>query len=168
MPATTVPMMHPLQDQGFIEHSTSHPLVLRKRPRSANPLDIDQICGLIGVSFFSEQHVAAGTKVVLEIPVSDDLHRFDGTVVFVRELERAFEIGVWLDRAEDTDRLRIVEEICLLEREQGIRPRVQPIRDVSQRPLDRVRQRAAHVFQSALPRSIARPAAESRGPEQRP
>jgi len=159
MAVTIAQPTHPLQDQGFIEHSTSHPLVLKKRPPRTDPLDIDHIGGTVGVSFYSEQHVSAGTKVFLEIPVSDDLHRFDGTVVFVRELACAYEIGVWLDRAEDTERLRIVEEICLLEKEQGIRPRVQPIRDLSQRPLDRMRQRAAHVFHTALARAPAPPSA---------
>lgn len=154
MSSACLEMVHPLEEQGFIEHSPSHPLVLRRRPASRDPLDTEGVDGHVGVSFLSDQYVAAGTRVWMEIPASDSLHRFDGTVVFVRDVNGAFQIGVWLDHAEDTDRLRVVEEICTLEDEQGIRPRIAPTRDPALSPFERLRERALVALHQTFPKGL--------------
>jgi hypothetical protein len=146
--------LHPLEEQGFIEHGPSHPLVLRRRPAKRDPLEVEGVDGHVGVSFLSEQYVPAGTRVWMEIPASDSLHRFDGTVVFVRETEGTFQIGVWLDHAEDTDRLQVVEEICALEDQHGIRPRIAPTPANGPTPLERFRDRALMALHQSFPRGV--------------
>ena len=162
MVRTEDPAQHPLCDQGFIAHPISHPLVLKKRPVNPDPLQIDHVTGQVGISFVSGQHVAAGTKVVIEIPISLEIHQFDGTVTFVREIDLGFEIGVWLDHAEDMERIYVVEETCHLEQEREELTNVTILEPVEPRRFPHYAQRALHLVSNAVHHALPGQTAGSR------
>jgi hypothetical protein len=127
---------------GFLQHPRGYPLDCRRIwfPRGRR-CDAD-----LGLCFFSEHFVRAGTWVELSVPLRHGPQRFSGEVVLVRSAAGGYEIGVWLQSTADAARARLVEHICGLEyrlkqhASPPLRPlsRTQPMRDWIARVTGRV------------------------------
>ncbi|MGE0385777.1 MAG: hypothetical protein AB7Q97_13680 [Gammaproteobacteria bacterium] len=99
---------------GFLHHPSEFPLRYRRLrwDRWWHPQSPD---APLGLAFASPYVLDIGTRLELSIPLRGVEQRFRGEVVLVRALERGYEVGVWLDSAEDAQRARLVEQICALE-----------------------------------------------------
>lgn len=115
-PAAT--LSGPVRDgqTGFIQHATGTPLQYRRlRPGGRRPQDRTQNTGEIGLMFQTDEYIRPGSMLEISIPLRDEVARFRGRVVLVKTNADHYEIGVWMNRAADASRMRIVEQICHIE-----------------------------------------------------
>ncbi len=97
----------------FIAHPAQFPLRFRRRPTLPwSKRDGNKAGGDVGLSFFAEKYIPAGTRLDVEIPLRGQVQHFLGRVVMVREIDHGFEIGLWFASPDDASRARIVERIC--------------------------------------------------------
>jgi hypothetical protein len=68
-----------------------------------------------GLSFLSEQPIELLKRVKVSVPVLNHENFLIGTVVWCRQSEGNYEIGLEFDSAQDMFRLRMVEQICHIE-----------------------------------------------------
>jgi hypothetical protein len=99
---------------GFIQHPASFPIQYKRlwftRLRS------DEDCPEnFGVIFETEKYIKPGAVIEISIPLRNDIEKFRGKVVLVKNFDNRFEIGLWLCRRADASRARIVEQICHIE-----------------------------------------------------
>lgn len=101
---------------GFIRHPPSYPINWRRDwfHRRTRP-SIGAHAEGVGLLFHSSRFMRPGMRLALSIPLRGETQEIRGEVVVVRALRNGFEIGVWLDDAEDAARARIVEQICYIE-----------------------------------------------------
>jgi len=102
---------------GFIKHPENFPLEVRKlRPwhwlRHMMAPEPTQSAGL---KFFAGEALRLGSLIEVSISIRHGVQRFHAKVVMLRELDAGCEVGVWLLRAQDIERIRLVERICQLE-----------------------------------------------------
>ncbi len=100
---------------GFIKHPDRFPLQVRRlyfweRTR----IKVSETSN-IGLTFSSNEYQKPGSIIEITIPMRIETHRFLGKTVMVKETNNNFEIGVWLLNPEDSQKLRIVEQICHIE-----------------------------------------------------
>ena len=107
----------PIQDlqTGFIHHPAGFPIEY-KRVWFADHYDyIDEEPGNIGVIFDSDRYIKPGAFLEITIPLRNEIEKFRGKVVLVRNFGDHFEIGIWFCCRADASRARIVEQICHIE-----------------------------------------------------
>lgn len=68
-----------------------------------------------GLSFRSARALPLGQNVNVYFPLIDKTHRFTGKVVWNREKQEGFEIGLQFDDPEQLYQLRMIEQICHIE-----------------------------------------------------
>tara|TARA_B110000037_G_C16797953_1_gene374248 strand:+ start:28 stop:543 length:516 start_codon:yes stop_codon:yes gene_type:complete len=100
---------------GFIKHPDRFPLQIRRlhfweRTR----IKVSETSN-IGLTFSSDEYQKPGGIIEITIPMRIETHRFLGKTVMVKETDNNYEIGIWLLNAEDSQKLRIVEQICHIE-----------------------------------------------------
>jgi hypothetical protein len=101
--------------QGFIQHPLRFPLEFKRlRFWERSKLDLSNPSNT-GLTFFSEHYQRPGSILEITIPTRKQTHQFPAKVVAVQEKDNGYEIGVWLLNADDTPKLRIVEQICHIE-----------------------------------------------------
>lgn len=98
----------------FMRHPSDMPISFRRR------LDPGLSTGLIdlgqgGLSFHSERPFEPGDELEISIPVLDDESHFQGWVAWSRERADGYDIGVSFYSAEETQRVRMVEQLCRIE-----------------------------------------------------
>ncbi len=100
---------------GFIKHPDRFPLQFRRlRFWERSKVEGSQTSN-IGLTFSSNEYQKLGSIIEVTIPTRKETHRFLGKTVMVKETNDNFEIGIWLLDAEDSPKLRIVEQICHIE-----------------------------------------------------
>ena len=67
------------------------------------------------MTFSANEYQKPGSIIEVTIPTRKETHQFLGKTVMVKETDNNFEIGIWLLNAEDSPKLRIVEQICHIE-----------------------------------------------------
>ena len=101
------------ENKDFLPHPAQFPLRFRRQiPLPWNRRSEKPTAGDVGLSFHTDRYIAAGTRLLIEIPLRGQVQRFRTRVVMVREEPDGFEIGAWLESPTDADRARIVERIC--------------------------------------------------------
>lgn len=100
---------------GFIHHPPGFPIDFKRLWFAAAGTPITQLPGNIGVIFESEKYIRPGTTLEITIPLRNEVEKFRGKVVLVRNAGSHFEIGLWFSCREDASRARIVEQICHIE-----------------------------------------------------
>ena len=100
---------------GFIKHPDRFPLQVRRlyfweRTR----IKVSETSN-IGLTFSSNEYQKPGSIIEITIPMRIETHRFLGKTVMVKETHNDYEIGIRLLNAEDSQKLRIVEQICHIE-----------------------------------------------------
>lgn len=100
---------------GFIKHPDRFPLQFRRLRFWERSKVEDLQTSNIGLTFSSNEHQKTGSIIEVTIPTRKETHRFLGKTVMVKETDNNFEIGIWLLDAEDSPKLRIVEQICHIE-----------------------------------------------------
>lgn len=107
----------PVQDSqtGFIHHPSGFPIDF-KRIWFTDDFDfVDDDPANIGIIFDSDKYIRPGSTIEITIPLRNDIEKFRGKVVLVRNFGEYFEIGVWFSCRADASRARIVEQICHIE-----------------------------------------------------
>lgn len=100
---------------GFIHHPSGFPLEVKRLWFNNSEVTPGDTSGNIGVIFESEKYIKPGTTLEITIPLRNDVEKFRGKVVLVRNFSTHFEIGLWFSCRADASRARIVEQICHIE-----------------------------------------------------
>ena len=100
---------------GFIKHPERFPLAYRKLRFWERSKIEDRQQSNTGLTFSSDNYQKPGNILEITIPTRKETHQFLARVVMVRQDENGYELGVWLLNAEDTPKLRIIEQICHIE-----------------------------------------------------
>ena len=100
---------------GFIKHPDRFPLQFRRLRFWERSKVEDSQSSNFGLTFSSNEYQKPGSIIEVTIPTRKETHRFLGKTVMVKETDNNFEIGIWLLDAEDSPKLRIVEQICHIE-----------------------------------------------------
>jgi len=100
---------------GFIYHPAGFPLEVKRLWFNDAHTPDNDAPGNIGVIFESEKYIKPGTTIEITIPLRNDMEKFRGKVVLVRNSGSHFEIGLWFSCRADASRARIVEQICHIE-----------------------------------------------------
>lgn len=69
-----------------------------------------------GLAFKSPRGIPNGKEVRISFPVLDPIHSLTGVVVWNKKSGEAFEIGLEFKDPDGLYRLRMIEQICLIER----------------------------------------------------
>jgi len=101
--------------QGFIKHPERFPLHFRRLRFWETPNLDEELTPNIGLTFSSKVYQKPGSFLEVTIPTRNEIHKFPGKVVMVKESDEAYDIGLWLLEIEDGAKLRIVEQICHIE-----------------------------------------------------
>ena len=111
---------------GIIKHPQNFPLAVRSiwPWHRLRRLLHDETPAAAGLQFFSGGFYAPRTTVEISISLRHHVHRFRAVVVAVRNVAAGYEISAWLTAPADSERLRLVEQICALECR--IRPKANP------------------------------------------
>ena len=100
---------------GFIKHPERFPIQFRRlRFWERAKIETSKTSN-IGLTFCSTEYQKPGSIIEVTIPTRKETHQFLGKTVMVKETDNNFEIGIWLLNAEDSPKLRIVEQICHIE-----------------------------------------------------
>ena len=113
-PDKTVPFGDDLF-QGFIKHPERFPLNFRRLRFWETAKSDEDITPNIGLTFSSKVYQKPGSLLEVTIPTRNEIHKFPGKVVMVKQSDEGYEIGLWLMNVEDGPKLRIVEQICHIE-----------------------------------------------------
>lgn len=110
-------VVKPVQDAqtGFIHHPAGFPIEYKRLWFADEIETYGSQPGNIGVIFESEKYIRPGTIVEISIPLRNEIEKFRGKVVLVKNYGDHFEIGLWFSCREDASRARIVEQICHIE-----------------------------------------------------
>lgn len=100
---------------GFIHHPSGFPLEVKRLWFNDAQDTGGDTTGNIGVIFESDKYIKPGTTLEITIPLRNDVEKFRGKVVLVRNFATHFEIGLWFSCRADASRARIVEQICHIE-----------------------------------------------------
>jgi len=100
---------------GFIHHPVSFPIDFKRLWFTNLTLEDASDPGNIGVIFESEKYIKPGTILEITIPLRNEMEKFRGKVVLVKNFGDRFEIGFWFCCRADASRARIVEQICHIE-----------------------------------------------------
>ena len=100
---------------GFIHHPASFPIEFKRRWFTDSYSTSENEPGNIGVIFESEKYIKPGTILEITIPLRNEMEKFLGKVVLVKNFGDRFEIGLWFCCRADASRARIVEQICHIE-----------------------------------------------------
>ena len=100
---------------GFIHHPAGFPIDVKRLWFNDTHPPLDDSPGNIGVIFESEKYIKPGITLEITIPLRNDVEKFRGKVVLVRNAGTHFEIGLWFSCRADASRARIVEQICHIE-----------------------------------------------------
>ena len=100
---------------GFIHHPSGFPLEIKRLWFYNSETAPGDTSGNIGVIFESEKYIRPGTTLEITIPLRNDVEKFRGKVVLVRNSGTHFEIGLWFSCRAAASRARIVEQICHIE-----------------------------------------------------
>ncbi|MBL7004467.1 MAG: PilZ domain-containing protein [Gammaproteobacteria bacterium] len=68
-----------------------------------------------GLAFFSSSAMIIDKQVLVSIPCIDIQYEVIGRVLWCKELDSAFEIGLEFDDAQQVFQLRMIEQICHIE-----------------------------------------------------
>lgn len=103
------------EQTGFIHHPVGFPIEYKRLW-----FGFKDECGTasrsdIGLIFESDKYIRPGASIEITIPLRNELEKFRGKVVLVRNKGEYFEIGMWLQQQADASRARIVEQICHIE-----------------------------------------------------
>ena len=100
---------------GFIKHPDRFPLAYRKLRFWEHSKIAEYQQSNTGLTFSSDSYQKPGSILEITIPTRKETHQFLARVVMVKQEESGYELGVWLLNAEDTPKLRIIEQICHIE-----------------------------------------------------
>ena len=101
---------------GFLYHLRGFPLQYKRVWFNGKDDHAKGAESNVGLIFQSDKYLKPGITIEVTIPLRDDLEKFRGKVVMVRNHQDGyFEIGLWLKRWKDASRARIVEQLCHIE-----------------------------------------------------
>ena len=102
------------EQTGFIHHPSGFPIEYKKIWFGFKEDELTRGSD-IGLIFESEKYIRPGSSIEVTIPLRNELEKFRGKVVLVKNTGDYFEIGMWLQHQADASRARIVEQICHIE-----------------------------------------------------
>lgn len=100
----------------YIRHPTDIPLHYRvaNAPENGHPYLHDVSTG--GLSFTSDQCFETGQVLTIQIHVSDPPFETQGKVVWCHPRDERYQVGICFDSMEQAFALRMVEQICHIEK----------------------------------------------------
>lgn len=103
-----------MDQRQFMRHPTEIPVEVRPADSEARPLRARDVSAG-GLSFHSTGSLTLGAIVNLRISMVDPVFETDARVVWCREVDNGFDLGVAFLSAEDAFRARLVEQVCHIE-----------------------------------------------------
>ena len=102
----------PSDDRLFIRHPTDIPLAYQviRSGKEHSMRDISPG----GLSFCSGENLPVGTEIQLSVDLGEVSGSIVGVVVWTRELEGRYEVGVRFPPGADKFHFRLVEQICAI------------------------------------------------------
>ena len=68
-----------------------------------------------GLSFLSSRYIEAGSIIKIQIPIREPMFQADGIVVWCREKNGSYDVGVKFKEFKSEYGLRMVEQVCHIE-----------------------------------------------------
>jgi len=99
----------------YIRHPASVPITYSLEDRQDPHEELVYNIGHGGLCFQSEQPVKTGSVIHINIPVHEPAFEADGTVVWCRERDGRYDVGVEFDNTDIEFRVRMVEQVCYIE-----------------------------------------------------
>lgn len=104
------------ENRQFIRHPSDIPIEFRHGDDSAQPaVGRAHDVSFGGLAFQADQCPKAGTVIELRIPSVDPPFETRGEVVWCRQLDGQYEIGVRFLESTDAFKARMVEQVCHIE-----------------------------------------------------
>lgn len=103
-------------EPGFIHHPGSIPIDIRliSQKTEQTTTAIENANSRLGLSFNTNKQLKPGMHIEISIHLRDDDQKFIGQVVFVREKEQGYDVGIVLRSQTDAYRARIIEQVCYI------------------------------------------------------
>jgi len=101
--------------RGYIRHPSNIPLEVTLVEHDVARYDQLKNVSVGGLSFNSREPVRMGAQIVIRIPVINRDVEVTGKVVWCKEQDGAFEVGVVFSDFAEAFRTRMVEQICHIE-----------------------------------------------------
>ena len=101
----------------FIRHPTDVPITYHLAESTDGHRDRLRNIGEGGLCFSSQHPIAPGTRIGIEIPISEPAFEAEGTVVWCRSsaTRNGVEVGVRFDGVQTAYAVRLVEQVCQIE-----------------------------------------------------
>jgi len=104
------------EQRRFIRHPTEIPIELLHKTGSVRKNKRLKNISLGGLAFSSNQNWQPGTILGIRIPLIDPEFETTGKVVWCQQENTRFDVGVEITDIHDAFRVRMVEQICQIEK----------------------------------------------------
>ena len=104
------------EQRRFIRHPTEIPIELLHKTGSVRENQRLKNISLGGLAFSSNQNWQPGTILGIRIPLIDPEFETTGKVVWCQKKNTQFDVGLEITNTHDAFRVRMVEQICQIEK----------------------------------------------------
>jgi Tfp pilus assembly protein PilZ len=104
------------EQRRFIRHPTEIPIELLHKTCSVREKNRLNNISLGGLAFSSTQNWQQGTIIGIRIPLIDPEFETTGKVVWCQKKNTQFDVGVEITNTYDAFRVRMVEQVCQIEK----------------------------------------------------
>jgi hypothetical protein len=102
-------------ERKFISHPVEFPIRYRRAECAHSAGNTLLENPFVGLSFRGDEAVDCGNILDVTISVECEDHRFQGQVVWIRDLDKCYELGLCFVYEDDAFRVRNLEQICHIE-----------------------------------------------------
>lgn len=102
-------------ERRFLRHPADVPIHYSLREVVTHRSDYLRNIGEGGLCFTSRLEIQPGTRIHIEIPISEPVFEAEGIVVWCRPSGSTFEVGVRFEGVEARYGVRMVEQVCHIE-----------------------------------------------------
>jgi len=99
----------------YIRHTSDMPLEFELGDIVAHKKEYLNDVSQGGLSFRSSRYIEAGSIIKIQIPIREPMFQADGVVVWCREKNGSYDVGVIFKEFKSEYGLRMVEQVCHIE-----------------------------------------------------
>ena len=99
----------------YIRHPSDMPLEFELGDIVAHKKEYLKDVSQGGLSFLSSRYIEAGSIIKIQIPIREPMFQADGVVVWCREKNGSYDVGVKFKEFKSEYGLRMVEQVCQIE-----------------------------------------------------